>query len=105
MENKLISHKIQFCKTSNFETILTIRQIKKPINKVELKFETIFSGAKDPKATQTKAQFFVDIDELLHLRDILNDFGTIKSKSMLEDDIKTTLTHNNNSNFNEASVS
>ena len=69
MEKQLSTHEIRIANTSNFETILTIRELKIPTDTIELKFDTVFVGAKDPQARQTKAQFFIDRDQLqkIHL--------------------------------------
>ena len=64
MEKQLARQEIRFTTTADFETILTVRELETPNNMVELKFETVFAGAKDPEARQTKAQFFVDRDDL-----------------------------------------
>ena len=49
---------------SNFETFFTVRKLTTPADTVELRFETVFAGAKDPQTRQTKAQFFVTTEEL-----------------------------------------
>jgi hypothetical protein len=69
MEKQLSTQEIRIANTSNFETILTIRELKIPTDTIELKFDTVFVGAKDPQARQTKAQFFIDRDQLqkIHL--------------------------------------
>ena len=64
MEKQLARKEIRITTTADFETILTVRELETPNNMVELKFETVFAGAKDPEARQTKAQFFVDRDDL-----------------------------------------
>ena len=64
MEKQLARQEIRIATTADFETILTVRELEMPNNKVELKFETVFAGAKDPGARQTKAQFFIDRDNL-----------------------------------------
>ncbi len=64
MEKQLSTHEIRIANTSNFETILTIRELKIPTDTIELKFDTVFVGAKDPEARQTKAQFFIDQHQL-----------------------------------------
>ena len=48
-----------------------MRELETPNNTVELKFETVFAGAKDPEARQTKAQFFVDQDNLQSIQKAL----------------------------------
>ena len=69
MEKQLSTQEIRITTTSNFETILTIRELNIPTDTIELKFDTVFVGAKNPQARQTKAQFFIDRDQLqkIHL--------------------------------------
>jgi hypothetical protein len=64
MEKQLARQEIRIATTTDFETILTVRELETPNNTVELKFETVFAGANDSEARQTKAQFFVDRDDL-----------------------------------------
>ena len=71
MEKQLARQEIRIATTADFETILTVRELEMPNNKVELKFETVFAGAKDPEARQTKAQFFVDRDDLQSIQKAL----------------------------------
>jgi hypothetical protein len=59
MEKQLVQREVRLGSASNFETILTVHELSTPAGTVELKFETIFAGAKDAHARQTKAQFFV----------------------------------------------
>ncbi len=69
MNKQLSKHEVLISSAPNFETILTIRELKLTNDTIELKFDTVFAGAKDPKARQTKAQFFIDRDQLqkIHL--------------------------------------
>ena len=69
MEKKLFHREVRLGSASNFETFLTVRELSTPADTVELKFETVFAGAKDPQARQTKAQFFISKDGLV---DVLN---------------------------------
>lgn len=71
MEKQLACQEIRIATTADFETILTVRELETPNNTVELKFETVFAGAKDPEARQTKAQFFVDQDNLQSIQKAL----------------------------------
>ncbi len=64
MEKKLFRREVRLGAASNFETFLTVRELSAPADTVELKFETVFAGAKDSQARQTKAQFFVTTAEL-----------------------------------------
>ena len=64
MEKQLACQEIRIATNADFETILTVRELETPNNTVELKFETVFAGATDPEARQTKAQFFVDRGQL-----------------------------------------
>jgi len=64
MEKQLACQEIRIATTADFKTILTVRELETPNNTVELKFETVFAGAKDPEARQTKAQFFVGRGQL-----------------------------------------
>ena len=59
MEKQLVQREVRLASASNFETILTVRELSSPAGTVELKFETVFAGAKDAQSRQTKAQFFV----------------------------------------------
>jgi len=56
-----------------------LRLLPSPVGLIELKFETVFAGAKDSQAGQTKAQFFVDRgglrDTLESLSCLSNDYG------------------------------
>ena len=72
MEKQLSKQKVRIASTSNFETILTIRELKIPNNTIELKFDTVFKDAKDPQAGQTKAQFFIDRKELINIHSALS---------------------------------
>ena len=71
MEKQLVQREVRLGSASNFETILTVRELSSPAGTVELKFETVFAGAKDAEARQTKAQFFVDQDGLRSIQDAL----------------------------------
>ncbi len=71
MDNQLLQREVRFGFASNFETILTVRELRSPAGTVELKFETVFAGAKDAQARQTKAQFFVDQDGLQSIQKAL----------------------------------
>ena len=72
MEKQLVTQEVRIAITSNFETILTIRKLKIPNNKIELKFDTVFIEAKDRQVRQTKAQFFIDRKELLNIHSALS---------------------------------
>lgn len=71
MEKQLVQHEVRLGSASNFETILTVRELRSPAGTVELKFETVFAGAKDAQARQTKAQFFIDQDGLQSIQKAL----------------------------------
>ncbi len=71
MEKQLTRQEIRIATTAGFETILTVRELETPNNTVELKFETVFAGATDSEARQTKAQFFVDRDDLQSIQKAL----------------------------------
>ena len=64
MEKQLVQREVRLGSASNFETFLTVRELRTPADTVELKFETAFAGAKDPQARQTKAQFFINRNDL-----------------------------------------
>ena len=64
MDKQLFHREVRLGAASNFETFLTVRELSTPADTVELKFETVFAGAKDSQARQTKAQFFVTTAEL-----------------------------------------
>ena len=76
MEKQLATQEIRIANTSNFETILTTRELKIPTDTIELKFDTVFVGAKDPQARQTKAQFFIDRDQLQKIHIALLEIRT-----------------------------
>ena len=71
MEKRLVQREVRLGSASNFETILTVRELRSLAGTVELKFETVFAGAKDAQARQTKAQFFVDQDGLQSIQKAL----------------------------------
>lgn len=71
IEKQLVQREVRLGSASNFETILTVREIRSPAGTVELKFETVFAGAKDAQARQTKAQFFVDLGGLPSIQEAL----------------------------------
>jgi hypothetical protein len=71
MEKQLVQREVRLGSASNFETILTVRELRSPAGTFELKFETAFAGAKDDQARQTKAQFFVGLDGLQSIQDAL----------------------------------
>jgi hypothetical protein len=58
MDKQLFNREVRLASASNFETFLTVRELSTPADTVELKVETVFAGAKDPQARQTKAQVF-----------------------------------------------
>jgi len=72
MEKQLVQREVRLGSASNFETILTVRELRSPAGTVELKFETVFAGAKDAQARQTKAQFFSSRQQLGVLHDTLS---------------------------------
>ena len=75
MEKQLFTQEVRIAVTSNFETILSIRELKIPTNTIELKFDTVFKDAKDPLARQTKAQFFIDTDQLKKIHFAISNIG------------------------------
>lgn len=72
MEKQLVQREVRLGSASNFETILTLRELRSPADTFELKFETVFAGAKDAQARQTKVQFFSSKQHLGVLREILS---------------------------------
>jgi len=64
MDKQLFHREVRLGSASNFETFLTVRELSTPADTVELKFETVFAGAKKPQARQTKAQFFINRNDL-----------------------------------------
>jgi hypothetical protein len=60
MEKQLVQREVRLGSAAYFETILTVRELSTLTDTVELKFETVFAGARDPQARQTKAQFFIN---------------------------------------------
>ena len=71
MDKQLFHREVRLASASNYETFLTVRELSTPDNTVELKFETVFSGAKDPQARQTKAQVFISKNELARVVNVL----------------------------------
>ena len=84
MEKQLSRQEVRIASTSNFETILTIRELKIPRNTIELKFDTVFIDAKDPQARQSKAQFFIDRKELLKIHSALSNLVDFSRKDKNE---------------------
>ena len=70
---------------TNHETIVTIKRGALDRDTIELRFETLFSGAKDPLARQVKAQFFLSENQLRTLNDDIQSF--------LEADTQTVAHH------------
>jgi hypothetical protein len=68
MEKQFVQREVRLGSAANFETILTVRELRSPAGTVELKFETVFAGAKDARARQTKAQLFVSQRDLHNIR-------------------------------------
>ncbi len=64
MKKQQADQEIKIAATADFETILTIRELQTPNDLIELKFETVFAGAKDPQSRQIKAQFFIETNQL-----------------------------------------
>jgi hypothetical protein len=50
-----------------------VTKINNPLNTVCLQFSSVWTGAKDPGAAQSKGQFFLDLDEVDSLIDMLQD--------------------------------
>lgn len=73
-QQQIVSQVVKFGSASKFQTIISVNEVHAPVGNVELKFETLFSKAKDPNARQKKAQFFLTRDELVNLRDELTEF-------------------------------
>lgn len=71
MQKKPTQHEVRLSTVANFETILTLRQLDAPAGTIELKFETVFAGAKNPQARQTNAQFFIKPSDLNTLQQAL----------------------------------
>jgi hypothetical protein len=72
MEKQLVQREVRLGSASNFETILTVRELRSPAGTVELKFETVFAGAKNATARQLKAQFFSSKLQLSVLHETLS---------------------------------
>jgi len=60
MVKQLAHREIRIATSADFDTILTVRELQIPNDMIELRFETVFAGAKDPEARQTKAQVFLE---------------------------------------------
>lgn len=60
--------------TTNHETIVTIKRVALDCDTIELRFDTLFAGAKDPLARQVKAQFFLSEDHLFSLNQNIQSF-------------------------------
>ena len=61
---------------SNFETILSVRELQTPADTIELKFETLFANANDPNARQTKAQFFLNRKQLAEIQTVFSNIAS-----------------------------
>ncbi len=76
---KLGNYEVRVGSCSTYQTIFLARELPSPMGMFELKFETVFAGAKEPQARQTKAQFFVDRGGLRDFLELLlclsNDHG------------------------------
>jgi hypothetical protein len=64
MDKQLFHREVRIGSVSNFETFLTVRELSTPADTVEFKFETVFAGAKNPQARQTKAEFYINRNAL-----------------------------------------
>jgi hypothetical protein len=64
---KKTTQELRFGSSPDFETILTIKTTPLQCAFVELKFETMFTKAKDAQARQVKVQFFLSKVELIAL--------------------------------------
>ena len=76
---KLGNYEVRVGSCSTYQTIFVARELPSPMGLIELKLETVFSGAKDSQARQTKAQLFVDRGGLRDILELLsclsNDHG------------------------------
>jgi hypothetical protein len=85
MDKQLFNREVRLASASNFETFLTVRELSTPGHTVELKFETVFDGAKDPQARQIKAQFFINRNDLksieLALSEASSDFTYLEART------------------------
>lgn len=68
MQKQRAQHEVRLGTLANFQTILTVRELDTLAGTIELKFETVFAGAKNPHARQTKAQFFINQSDLQSIR-------------------------------------
>ncbi len=85
MDKQLFHCEVRLASASNFETFLTVRELSTPDDTVELKFETVFAGAKDPQARQIKAQFFINRNDLksieLALSEASSDISYLEART------------------------
>jgi hypothetical protein len=58
MDKHLFHREVRLGSISNFETFFTVRELSAPADIVELKSGTLFAGAKNPQAWQTKRAIF-----------------------------------------------
>lgn len=57
----------------NYQVWAEVTLCEFPADTVCLQFTSIWTGAKDPSAAQSKGQFFLSIDEVNSLIDMLQD--------------------------------
>ena len=57
----------------SYEVWAEVTRIDTPENTVCLQFSSVWTGAKDPSAAQSKGQFFLSLDEVDSLIDMLQD--------------------------------
>lgn len=57
----------------NYQVWAEVTRIDTPENTVCLQFSSVWTGAKNPEAQQSKGQFFLSLDEVDSLIDMLQD--------------------------------
>ena len=77
METQLVHCEVRLGSAANLETILTVCELRSLDGGVELKFETVFAGAKDAQARQAMAQFFVERSDLQKINRLLEQLKNL----------------------------
>lgn len=57
---------------SNYQLWADVTPVESPAGFFELKFESVWAGAKNPTAPQTRGSFLLSNDSLKNLRELLN---------------------------------
>jgi hypothetical protein len=69
---KLVSD-VQEASGANYQLWAEVTRCQTPSNLVCLTFSSVWTGAKNPEAPQNKGQFFLDVNDVESLIDMLMD--------------------------------